>query len=84
MAIQEPDVKHDIVPWLQQNWDDYKSTVTAQATNALNSQGGGSGERIQLSEEEVVEALYKHEGNIELVVTECVEQRNQKVGNTNM
>ena len=80
-VIQEQQSNEEIVPWLQQYWDDFKSTATAQATNALSNLPGNN-QRIQLSEEEVVEALYKHDGKMEKVVHECIEQRKEKVGVT--
>ncbi|XP_072022934.1 LOW QUALITY PROTEIN: uncharacterized protein [Amphiura filiformis] len=76
-VILESQSTEEVVPWLQQYWDDFKSTATAQATNALNV--SGRGQRIRLSEEEVVDALYKHEGKMEQVVHECIEQRRQKI-----
>ena len=67
--------------WLKENWGNMMETVVTLASNV----GHEAEENTigTLSKPEAKEALRKHKGNIWAAVTECVEQRQLKVENTN-
>ena len=69
------------VTWLKENWGNMMETVVTLASNV----GHEAEENTigTLSKPEAKEALRKHKGNIWAAVTECVEQRQLKVENTN-
>ena len=66
------------VTWLNENWDNMMETVMTLASNV----GHEAEENTigTLSKAEAKDALRKHKGNIWAAVTECVEQRQAKVG----
>lgn len=66
------------VDWLRQNWD-----ATIASVQTLATQLGREGPINvvgTVSENEARDALRMHKGNIWAAVTECVEQRQKKVG----
>lgn len=66
------------VQWLKENWENMIETVMTLASNV----GHEAAENTigTLSQPEARTALRKHKGNIWAAVTECVEQRQSKVG----
>ncbi|XP_038067939.1 uncharacterized protein LOC119737561 [Patiria miniata] len=63
--------------WLEENWDNYVSTVTTMATNHLKKEIGKSFSKVR--SQDASQALRKHYGNVEKAVEECVTEIQKRV-----
>lgn len=66
------------IAWLQENWRNMMDTVVTLATNYGHERRENTVGTISV--DEARDALRAHKGNVWSAVTECVEQRQKKVG----